>query len=239
MSDVKTCHYFEFKRGVWQKEGDKPAVHHQASGKTYVNGLTLQERESLDAHINMWFECRDEQKPLTSLDEHVFGMLVSGAKFCERMHSERYCIPDKSFGGADPQLLGMAFRRTARMLGAQLANRPVPSTAPSQCGFDDEVAAMLGYLRDFCKNGLVFGSSTVTQAASLIERLHAAIKASRVQEPVGWQLVPKEPTPQMIAAAMDCPIFRSERESYAEEYKAALDAAPSYTHPINTVEQEK
>lgn len=48
----RTGHYFEFKRGQWVKDGDKPPTFYQASGRVYIGCLTLEQRIKLDALID-------------------------------------------------------------------------------------------------------------------------------------------------------------------------------------------
>jgi hypothetical protein len=63
---------------------------------------------------------------------------------------------------------------------------------------------------------------------------HTALYLSAPTIPAGWQLVPKEPTPEMIAAACDCqdadPEDGCESEIY-HGYRAMLSAAHEYKGP--------
>lgn len=54
-----TGHYFEFKRGQWVKDGDKPTTFYQASGSTYLGCLTLEQRQELDALIDKYLKSID------------------------------------------------------------------------------------------------------------------------------------------------------------------------------------
>lgn len=58
----QTGHYFEFKRGQWVKDGDKPAVHHIDSGH-YVGNLTHEQLDELDAFIERYLRSIKEPQP--------------------------------------------------------------------------------------------------------------------------------------------------------------------------------
>ena len=49
---LQTGHYFKFERGQWTKDGDWPPTFYQASGRTYIGCLTLEQRIELDAVID-------------------------------------------------------------------------------------------------------------------------------------------------------------------------------------------
>jgi hypothetical protein len=52
----QTGHYFKFERGQWAKDGDKPPTFYQASGRFYIGGLTLEQRQELDALIDSYLK---------------------------------------------------------------------------------------------------------------------------------------------------------------------------------------
>jgi hypothetical protein len=52
----RTGHFFEFKRGEWVKDGDKPTTFYQASGRAYIGCLTLEQRQELDALIDKYLK---------------------------------------------------------------------------------------------------------------------------------------------------------------------------------------
>ena len=45
-------HYFKFERGQWTKDGNWSPTFYQASGRTYLGCLTLEQRIELDALID-------------------------------------------------------------------------------------------------------------------------------------------------------------------------------------------
>jgi hypothetical protein len=49
---IQRGHYFQFERGEWVKDGDKPTRHYGASGPVYAGHLTRQQRDELDALID-------------------------------------------------------------------------------------------------------------------------------------------------------------------------------------------
>lgn len=54
--DFKSGHYFKFERGQWTKEGNWEPTFYQASGRTYVGSLTLEQRQELDALIDNYLK---------------------------------------------------------------------------------------------------------------------------------------------------------------------------------------
>jgi hypothetical protein len=49
---LQTGHYFKLERGQWTKDGNWPPTFCQASGRTYIGCLTLEQRIELDALID-------------------------------------------------------------------------------------------------------------------------------------------------------------------------------------------
>jgi hypothetical protein len=72
-------HYFEFERGEWTKDGDKPTKFLQASGVSYVGTLTAKQRDDLDALINGFLDNRDAPQASQGVGEVVPDDVLSVA----------------------------------------------------------------------------------------------------------------------------------------------------------------
>ena len=73
------------------------------------------------------------------------------------------------------------------------------------------------------------GDRTLTewQTDAVMRALYASLPASGAVE-AGWQLVPKEPTPEMVSAAMgEIPEDGSEYDDIEDAWRAMLAAAPT------------
>lgn len=53
---LKTGHYFKLERGQWTKDGNWTPTFYQASGRTYIGCLTLDQRIELDALIDNYLK---------------------------------------------------------------------------------------------------------------------------------------------------------------------------------------
>jgi len=53
---LKTGHYFKLERGQWTKDGNWPPTFYQASGRTYIGCLTLEQRIELDTLIDNYLK---------------------------------------------------------------------------------------------------------------------------------------------------------------------------------------
>jgi hypothetical protein len=53
---LTTGHYFKFERGQWTKDGNWPPSFYQASGRSYIGSLTLEQRIKLDELIDEYLK---------------------------------------------------------------------------------------------------------------------------------------------------------------------------------------
>ena len=110
-------------------------------------------------------------------------------------------------------------------------------------GLEDQVRVMAGLLRDLHKHIGTSIPQTVSEhyrGCDLLDRIDAAL-AGKLPEPVmqeGWQLVPVEPTPEMILAGVAAQAEKLKRYALGgslhpidhgmpDAYRAMLAAAPS------------
>ena len=99
---MKTITYDESKWQLVPKEITPPMIH-----EAYYPGINYNEK---------WKRILDvaPTPPLNTQDgvdeDERESLLVSSAKLLERIDSERYCIPEKAFGGGDPGELAKAIR---------------------------------------------------------------------------------------------------------------------------------
>lgn len=94
--------------------------------------------------------------------------------------------------------------------------------------------SLLGKIVDEVFGGAIEDSSVIEEIYAVIRREEAALSAAEPQPapPEGWQLVPVEPTEEMVKAgrkeAADCDdTYGSSLFSAAEIYRAMLAAAPA------------
>jgi len=123
-----------------------------------------------------------------------------------------------------------------RDIGYQPGERDAPRNAKDQA----DCLAQLLYRRNAHARDLIGGSNAqiLNDAIAEIARLRSTSKA---EVPEGWQLVPKEPTEEMLLAAQRAVGDHSDPEDWLEDegreiaqvFRALLSAAPPPPHPTN------